>query len=136
MPNEIKVYASKAFVRFGKSNRINEQTLLDAVDRAESGLVDANLGGDVIKQRVARQGEGRSGGFRTIILYLAGSRAVFVHGFAKSERENITAEELEGFRLLANEILAFSEEKMAQSVESGALVEIKRDSEDGEANEG
>ena len=60
----------------------------------ERGLVDAELGGGVVKQRVARAGQGRSGGYRMLIAYRAGDRAVFLYGFAKRERENVDADEL------------------------------------------
>ena len=72
--------------------------LVDAVARAEKGQVDADLGGGVIKQRIARPGRGKSGGYRTIIFFRRGARAVFAYGFAKSDRTNIDADEEKQFK--------------------------------------
>jgi len=73
---------------------ILEQSLREAIDRAERGLIDADLGGGLIKQRVASPGKGRSGGYRTIVAYRAQNRAIFFLGFAKSEKDNLKEDEL------------------------------------------
>ena len=88
-------YLSKTFSRQARKERVADDDLRKAIDRAEKGLVDADLGGNLIKQRVARPNEGRSGGFRTIVAYRRGTRAVFLHMFAKSKRANIKDDELE-----------------------------------------
>ena len=69
-------------------------SLREAIERAGRGSIDADLGGGIIKQRVARSGQGRSGGYRMLIAYRAGTRAVFLYAFAKNERENIDPDEL------------------------------------------
>src|SRR3546814_6114326 len=81
------------FERFARKERLTDSGLRDAVQRAESGLVDADLGGGVIKQRVARPGKGKSGGYRTLILFRKGDRAIFAFGFAKSAPANRRSEE-------------------------------------------
>ena len=81
---------AKAFRRFQRKERIDDDALCEAIARAEHGLIDADLGAGLIKQRVARKGQGRSGGFRTIIAYRAAERSVFVYGFAKSARVNVS----------------------------------------------
>lgn len=88
----MRVFKNAWFERFARKQRIPDKALLEAVERAEKGQIDADLGGDVIKQRLARKGQGKSAGFRTIILYHAARRAFFVYGFAKSERDNIDDE--------------------------------------------
>ena len=93
--------------------------------RAENGQVDADLGSGVIKQRIARSGSGRSGGYRTIILFRRRERAVFMFGFAKSERDNIRADELKLFKEAAKHILALSEEYLETLIQRGDLVEVK-----------
>jgi hypothetical protein len=90
-------------------------------------MIDADLGGGVIKQRIARAGEGRSGGFRTIILFRAGSRAFFVHGFAKNEQDNIRDDELAAFKLLAARLLAFDDATLAKAIAAGVLMEVMGD---------
>ena len=93
--------------------------------RAARGLVDADLGGGVIKQRIARRGQGRSGGFRTIVVFRRGNRAFFVYGFAKSARENLRRDELEAFRLLADTYLALDRSGLAAALTAGALIEVR-----------
>jgi hypothetical protein len=101
------------------------------VERAESGLVDADLGGGVIKQRVARPGKGKSGGYRTLILFRQGDRAVFAFGFAKSAQANISKADLALLRDAATEALKWNDEDLDRLVASGTLVEID-DGNDGE----
>jgi hypothetical protein len=102
------------------------------VARAESGLVDADLGGGVIKQRVARTGQGKSGGYRTLILFRQGDRAIFAFGFAKSAQANISKADLGLLRDAASEALEWSGEELDRLVTSGTLMEI----DDGNEGEG
>lgn len=95
--------------------------------RAESGLIDADLGGGVIKQRVARPGKGRSGGYRTLILFRRGDRAIFAFGFAKSAQANISKADLTLLRDAAAEALEWSGAQLDRLVASETLVEIKND---------
>ena len=88
-----RVLKTRWFERFARKQKIRDTVLTDAVARAEKGQVDANLGSGVIKQRIARQGHGKSGGYRTIIFFRRRERAVFAYGFAKSDRENVDADE-------------------------------------------
>ena len=87
-------------------------------------MIDADLGGGVVKQRVARQGSGKSGGFRTIILFRLHERAFFVHGFAKNEQDNISADELAAFKLLAKEMLAYDDVSLNRAKANGTLMEV------------
>jgi len=90
----VRIFKTKWFVRYARRERIGDTVLRDAIARAERGLVDADLGGGVIKQRIARPGQGRSGGYRTLIAFRFEKRAIFVFAFAKSERENIDDDDL------------------------------------------
>lgn len=123
----MRVFKTKPFVRFAAGAGIEDAALLDAVYRAESGLVDADLGGGVIKQRIARKGQGKSGGFRTILLFRRGARAFFVYGFAKSKRDNLRPDELQAFRLLAEQMLSLDDTGLAAAVANGTIVEILGD---------
>jgi hypothetical protein len=98
-----------------------------AVRDAERGLVAADLGDGVIKQRIARPGQGKSGGFRTLIVFRAGTRAIFVHGFAKNEKDNIEKNELVALKRLAAELLGYEDKTLAQVVAAGVLVKVKCD---------
>ncbi|WP_128095175.1 type II toxin-antitoxin system RelE/ParE family toxin [Brucella pituitosa] len=112
------------FERFARKQRITDVALIEAVRRAERGQIDADLGGGVIKQRVARAGQGKSGGFRTIILYRQERRAFFVFGFAKNEQANIEDVEEVQFKKMAKELLALSNEQMALLIERGRFSEV------------
>ena len=99
--------------------------LADAIDRAERGQIDADLGGGVIRQRVARPGAGRSGGFRTVIAYQAQEISIFLYGFAKSERDNMSNNELEDLRKAASFYFGLTREDLETAVIAGALMEIR-----------
>ena len=90
--------------------------LCDAVKRAEKGLIDADLGGGVIKQRIARAGAGRSGGFRAVIFYRHAQRAVFAFGFAKSDQDNIDASDARDLKAAAKLTLGFADAELDRLV--------------------
>ena len=101
--------------------------MCEAMQRARGGRIDADLGGGVIKQRIARKGGGRSGGFRTIVLFRQGELAFFVYGFAKSGRKNLRRDELVAFRLLADEYLALDQAGLTAAQSVGAIIQVKCD---------
>jgi hypothetical protein len=103
--------------------------LQKAIQAAEQGLIDADLGGGVIKQRIARPGQGKSGGYRSIILFRSGDRALFVYGFAKSDQDNISPRELQGFRALSARFLAMSDTQIRQAIERNDWQEVRTDDE-------
>jgi hypothetical protein len=117
-------------VRFARRERIADADLREAVRRAESGLVDADLGGGVIKQRIARPHAGKSGGYRSIVLLRSGDRAFFVYAFAKNARATIRPNELLGFKRLAAEMLGYDEAALARALASGVLEEVSSDEQD------
>ena len=101
--------------------------LCDAVQRAEQGLIGADLGGGLLKQRLARDGEGKSGGFRTLIFFSLGDRAVFAFGFAKSDRANLNADETRMFKKAAKVVLALSQAEIDFEIRAGRLTEVQCD---------
>lgn len=103
--------------------------LADAVARAEKGLVDSDLGGGVIKQRIARPGQGKSGGYRTIIFFHRGAVAVFAYGFAKSGRANIDADEEKQFKEAAHHVLRLTGKQFEELVKQGDFVEMRYEQE-------
>ena len=118
------------FARFARKEGLTDSALREAVRRAEDGLIDADLGGGVIKQRVARPGKGKSGGYRTLILYRQGDRAIFAFGFAKNAQANISKADLALLKDAAVEALGWSGEELDRLVASGTLVEIEDEHED------
>jgi hypothetical protein len=123
----VRILKTKAFKRFADKAGIGDGALCGAVRDAERGLIAADLGGGVIKQRIARTGQGKSGGFRTLIVMSAGIRAFFVHGFAKNEKDNIEKDELAALKKLAAELLAYDDRTMTRVIASGTLVEVNCD---------
>lgn len=120
----MRIFKSRWFQRFARKEGIADAVLRDAVARAEKGQIDADLGSGVIKQRVARPGQGRSKGYRTIILFRRGARAFFVFGFAKSQRANINDAEEGQFREAAKHVLALTEKQLAELLKRGDFLEV------------
>jgi len=123
----VKLYKSKWFVRFARKERISDAKLCEAIENAEKGLIDADYGDGLIKQRIARSGGGKSGGYRSIILFRKGERAFFVYGFAKSDQANIDESDEHDFKTLAAVLLNAPEEQVADLVESGKFQEVRCD---------
>lgn len=126
----MKVFKNGWFERLTRKQRITNRAMLDAIDRAERGRIDADLGGGVIKQRLARPGQGKSGGFRTIGLYGTSERAFFVYGFAKSDRADIDADEEAMFKKAATHVLGLSDAQLAELIAKGQFLEVKRNGEE------
>ncbi|WP_025733204.1 type II toxin-antitoxin system RelE/ParE family toxin [Carnimonas nigrificans] len=120
----MRIFKTRWMARFARRERISDASLREAIARAERGIIDADLGAGLIKQRVARTGQGRSGGYRMIIAYRAEDRAFFLYGFAKNVLDNISNDELLTLRELAADMLARSEAILKQAKEAGELQEI------------
>lgn len=120
----MRVFKTKPFARFADQVGIDDRQLCNAIRLADQGLIDADLGGGVIKQRLARKGQGKSGGFRSIILFRRAEKAFFVYGFAKNDRDNIGRDELKAFRKLADQVLELSNQAIVAAVKNGTITEI------------
>jgi hypothetical protein len=125
----MRIFKTKGVKRFANSESITDANLRIALKRAALGLIDADLGGGLIKQRVARAGQGRSGGFRMIVAYRETHRAVFLYGFAKNDRDNISDHELASLRIIGANWLAASHNVVEQALTDGDLQEITDDNE-------
>jgi hypothetical protein len=123
----ISVFKTKWFARFARKERIADESLNEAINRAERGIIDADLGGGLIKQRVARRGQGRSGGYRMLVAYRAEGRAVFLYGFAKNERENIGPDDLVSLRDICASWLAADADGIKRAIEADELQEVVDD---------
>ncbi len=119
-----RVFKTRHFSRWMRKTALTDAALCKAVTEMSAGLIDADLGGDVVKKRVALPGRGKSGGVRTLVATRKTSRWFFVFGFEKSERANVSATELEALQMLASELLALSGAQLFSAVEDGALQEI------------
>ena len=120
----MKVFQNAWFGRFARKEKISADALWDAVERAENGQVDADLGGGVIKQRIARPGESKSKGYRSIVLFRKGESSFFVYGFSKSELGNIRNDEEAQFKKMAKHVLSLTDAQLSELVANGQFEEV------------
>lgn len=120
----MRIFKNKRFAKFARNEGIEDAKLREVVRDAEAGKIDADYGGGVIKQRIARPGEGKPGGYRSVIIYRQGDKAFFVYGFPKSERENIDKVEERAFKELAKITLAFSDDQIRKLIKAGEFKEV------------
>jgi hypothetical protein len=118
---------TKAFRRFQRKEGIADAALCEAIERALNGLIDADLGRGLIKQRVARKGQGRSGGFRTIVALRLGKRSVFMFGFAKSRRANLSPEDERELADYGSILLGLDDDELEAALTSDELKELECD---------
>ncbi|WP_439287295.1 type II toxin-antitoxin system RelE/ParE family toxin [Lonepinella sp. BR2357] len=120
----MRLFKTKAFADFANKKGIDDSLLIDAVERAEKGLIDADLGGNVIKQRIAKQGQGRSSGYRSLIFYKINQNCFFVSIFEKNDRDNISKGELADLKTLAKAYFSYTDETIALHIKQKKLIEI------------
>jgi len=118
-------FQKQVVLKFAREEGIQDKELCEAVSEAERGLIDADYGGGVIKQRIARPNEGKSGGFRSIILYRQGEKAFFVFGFLKKEKDNIKIDEVRWFKKMAKSTFALSEDQLEKLIKTGDFRSVK-----------
>ena len=122
-----RVFKTRYFARWMRKTDLTNSALCEAVAEMVQGLVDADLGGGVVKKRVALPGRGKSGGARTLLATSKGNRWFFVFGFEKSDRANISDQELEALQDLAQDLLARTGAQLNFAVQTNALEEICHD---------
>jgi hypothetical protein len=120
----MSVYKTREFARFARKAKLEDAELLEAARAVAAGRWDAGLGGGVFKQRIAREGGGKSGGFRTIILFKVGGHSFFVHGFAKNQKANVTPKELKALKQLAAVFLNLDAEALKKASAAGEIAEV------------
>jgi len=120
----VRVFKRKHFLRWQSTEKLPDLALCQAVREMEEGLIDADLGGLLYKKRIARLYAGKSGGYRTLLSVRLGSRYVFLHGFAKNDRSNITQEEKKALQYAGKVFLALSDVSLHQALQSGVLMEV------------
>lgn len=124
------IYNTRWFDRWARKQGLSAASLCAAVREMAAGLVDADLGGGLVKKRVARPGQGKSGGFRTLVATNRGDRWVFVFGFPKNERSNIDKDEEDALKKLAAHLLSITVEAFDQAQRAGEIVEVNCDAQD------
>ncbi|EPD37513.1 type II toxin-antitoxin system RelE/ParE family toxin [Delftia acidovorans] len=114
-----RVLKRKDFSRWQASEKLTDTALCKAVREMERGLIDADLGGFLYKKRVARPGAGKSGGYRTLLSARIGNRYIFLHGFTKNDKTNITQEEQRALRFAGKLFLDLSTQALSAALQSG-----------------
>ena len=120
----MRIFRNARFTRFARKENIDDEELRNIVDELETGQYDADLGGGVFKMRLARYGEGKSGGYRVIVFFKSGERTFYVHGFAKSETANISKKELVRLKKQAKTLFAMTDVQMQTALKEGVFEEI------------
>ena len=121
------ILKTRLFSRWLKKADITEKLLVDAVDEMKRGLIDADLGGGVYKKRIAQPGRGKSGSARTLLASNRQERWVFMFGFEKNERANVSEKELEALKMLAADLLGLTDEQIGQALEDGVVLEVNHE---------
>jgi hypothetical protein len=121
------IYKTRWFARWARDEGLGDKALCAAVKEMSEGLYEANLGGSLFKKRVARPGQGKRGGFRTIVATNCKSRWFFVYGFAKNERDNIKKDEEAALKELATKLLTMPPQALAKALEADELTETDCD---------
>lgn len=122
----MRIFKSKKFIKFAKIKKITDAQLLDVVKDIERGKIDVDYGDGLIKQRIARENEGKSRGYRSIILYKEGDRTFFIFGFAKNDQENIKQSEKREFKSYAKVLFSATEEELIEMLGAGKFKEINQ----------
>jgi len=121
----MQAFKSKAFAKWADGEGLGDEALASATTEMDNGLIDARLGGQVVKKRVALPGRGKRGSSRTLVAFTQGEKAFFIYGFAKNQRSNVSDKELKALKLLAKELLNYPAASLTKAMKAGALIEIE-----------
>ena len=119
----IGIFRTRTFTRWMNKSGVTDESLFDAVSEMPRGLIDADLGGGVIKKRIALPGRGKRGGARVIVATRRARCWFFLYGFNKNERSNITGDELKAFQEIAKDLLDFDDMQLAAAIKAGEIME-------------
>ncbi len=118
------IYKTRHFSRWARKVALSDEALCQAVSEIRQGLVDADLGRGIIKKRIALPGHGKRGSTRTLLATNRNDRWIFIYGFEKNERANVSQNELEALKLLANDLLALTDSQISEAVKKGFILEV------------
>ena len=123
----VRIFKNTWFDRFADREGITDDELTEAANLLEAGQADADLGGGVYKMRVARPGEGKSGGYRVIVFFRSEERTFFVYGFAKSDRANISQKDLSTLKKRAKIAFSYTDEGIRDLLKKGTFIEVREE---------
>ena len=121
----MQAFKIKVFAKWASGEGLSDDALASAVVEMEKGLIDAKLGGQVVKKRVALPGRGKRGSTRTLVAFKQGNKAFFIYGFAKNERANVSDKELRALKMLANVLMDYTAAALTKAMKAGELIEIE-----------
>lgn len=124
------VYKTRWFSRWADREGISGASLCEAVNEMITGLIDADLGGGLVKKRIAQPGGGKSGGYRTLVATNKSNRWVYVFGFTKNKRSNIGRDETEALKKLAAHVLSLPVQAVVKAQSAGELIEVDCNAKD------
>lgn len=126
---DMPIFKTRTFARWDRKEGLKDAVLRAAVDEMQAGFVDTNLGGGLLKKRMARAGSGKSGGHRTLLATNLRDRWIFLYGFSKNERDNVDDVDLRDLKRIAQAYLGMEEELLNRLLDAGELMEV----DDGES---
>ena len=126
----MEIYKNRWFDRWARRQGLTSSSLCAAVREMAAGLYDADLGGGLLKKRIARSGQGKSGGFRTLVATNKGARWVFVFGFLKNERSNVDKDEEQALKTLAAHLMSLTTQALDKAQRAGELIKVDCDAQD------
>jgi hypothetical protein len=125
--NTNRIFTTRFFNRWMHKAKLTDAMLLDAVEEMKRGLVDAKLGGGLFKKRLGYAGQGKRGGYRTLIASNQSNKWFFVFGFEKNQKENISEVELKALKEYAKVLLSLSDESLDLAIKKQSLNELEYD---------
>lgn len=123
------IFKTKVFNRWSDKEELTDEALCDAIGEVEEGLVEASLGVYLFKKRIARPGQGKRGSYRTIIAFKKEEMALFLFGFDKGYRSNISDKEEKALKKLSRYFMGCTNKELNRAVENGALIEVECEDE-------
>lgn len=124
------IYMTRWFELWARKQDLSSRALCEAIREMQASLYEADFGGGLLKKRIARLGQGKSGGFRTLVATNKGSKWFFVFGFPKNVRSNIDKDEEEALKKLASHLLSLSPPDLSTAQRAGELMEVNCDAQD------
>jgi len=121
----MKNLMTKHFSKWAAKQNISKNELHKALEEIRAAKFEANLGGHVYKKRIRFKGRGKSGSGRTIVCYKRGDKAIYVHGFAKNEKSNLSPRELVALKEFAKVLLGLTDEQVQTALQAGDFIEVK-----------
>lgn len=121
----LRIFKVKAFARWARKERINDDVLREAVAEMQKGLIDAQLGGGICKKRIPASSRGKRGGGRTIVAFQSNKHTFFLFGFLKNDTEDIDRTELKGLKQYAQHLFSLDDEQIAKLINEEELFEVK-----------